>query len=163
MLWSICFQIFYSQLKLYVSGLGDILVSITSQAGGQVWFPRPHIKNWDVVSPVLKPRQPWDGRWSQADPWTLTGQLARSIWLRINQYYLLIPQRHTCSTHTNAHTCIKIKNEDQPNSLHLQNNYFLVYRKGNQLGEVHLTFKSPWLPCPVSPQSEKWPFCSLSR
>lgn len=49
-----------------------------------------------------------------------------------NPDYILIPQTHTCTTHTNEYTHIKIKklkscpNEDQPDSLHLQNKTILV-------------------------------------
>lgn len=49
-----------------------------------------------------------------------------------NPDYILIPQTHTCTTHTNEYTHIKIKklkscpNEDQPDSLYLQNKTILV-------------------------------------
>lgn len=130
MLQSICFQISYDQLKLQVSGLGDILVHTASQAGGRVWICRLPVKHWDVVPPVLTPASMrWEGETGRSmDAHRPVGQAYSA---EDQPILSSSPHNLTSAPHAPMYTSIKIKNEDQPSSLHLQNNYFLVYRKGS--------------------------------
>lgn len=118
MLQSICFQISSDQLKLQVSGLGDILVHTASQAGGRVWICRLPVKHWDVVPPVLTPASMrWEGETGRSmDAHRSVGQAYSAE----DQPILSSgPHNLTSAPHAPMYTSIKIKNEDQPSSLHL--------------------------------------------